>query len=76
MTTLIFPRNRPIARQSQPEMNGTIKLTDHIYRDARHRAVDAGRSLSGWIAMANEGLTEALTADRPFEQAGFKTLLA
>jgi hypothetical protein len=29
-----------------------------------------------FVAMANEGLTEALTGDRHFEQAGFKTLLA
>jgi predicted nucleic acid-binding protein len=29
-----------------------------------------------FIAMANEGLTEALTGDRHFEQAGFKALLA
>jgi hypothetical protein len=31
-------------------MNVTIKISDQILRDARHRAVDAGRSLSGWIA--------------------------
>jgi hypothetical protein len=31
-------------------MNVTIKISDEICRDARHRAVDAGRSLSGWIA--------------------------
>jgi len=31
-------------------MNVTIKISDQICRDARHRAVDAGRSLSGWIA--------------------------
>jgi hypothetical protein len=30
-------------------MNVTIKISDQICRDARHRAVDAGRSLSGWI---------------------------
>jgi predicted nucleic acid-binding protein len=29
-----------------------------------------------FVAMANEGLTEALTGDRHFEQAGFKALLA
>lgn len=29
-----------------------------------------------FVAMANEGLTEALTGDRHFEQAGFKILLA
>ncbi len=31
-------------------MNVTIKISDQLCRDARHRAVDAGRSLSGWIA--------------------------
>jgi hypothetical protein len=31
-------------------MNVTIKISDQICREARHRAVDAGRSLSGWIA--------------------------
>jgi hypothetical protein len=30
-------------------MNVTIKINDDVCRDARHRAVDAGRSLSGWI---------------------------
>jgi plasmid stability protein len=30
-------------------MNVTIKISDEICRDARHRAVDAGRSLSGWV---------------------------
>ena len=29
-----------------------------------------------FVAMTNEGLTEALTGDRHFEQAGFKALLA
>jgi hypothetical protein len=31
-------------------MNVTIKISDQICRAARHRAVDAGSSLSGWIA--------------------------
>jgi len=30
-------------------MNVTLKLNDQVCRDARHRAVDAGRSLSGWV---------------------------
>jgi predicted nucleic acid-binding protein len=29
-----------------------------------------------FTVMADEGLTEALTGDRHFEQAGFKSLLA
>ena len=28
----------------------TIKLKDELCREARHRAVDCGVSLSGWIA--------------------------
>jgi hypothetical protein len=31
-------------------MNVTIKIHDQLCRDARHRAVDEGLSLSGWIA--------------------------
>ena len=32
------------------EMNVTIKIQDKLGRAARHRAVDAGLSLSGWIS--------------------------
>lgn len=31
-------------------MNVTIKIQDKLGRAARHKAVDAGLSLSGWIA--------------------------
>jgi hypothetical protein len=31
-------------------MNVTIKIDDALCREARHRAVDKGLSLSGWIA--------------------------
>ncbi|MEO8614381.1 MAG: hypothetical protein ABI600_04515 [Luteolibacter sp.] len=31
-------------------MNVTIKMEDALCREARHRAVDRGLSLSGWIA--------------------------
>jgi len=31
-------------------MNVTIKMSDEICREARHRAVDEGESLSGWVA--------------------------
>ncbi|MDC0291700.1 hypothetical protein OAK81_00225 [Verrucomicrobiales bacterium] len=30
-------------------MNVTLKLEDELCRDARHKAVDVGMSLSGWI---------------------------
>ena len=31
-------------------MNVTIKIDDALCKEARHRAVDDGLSLSGWIA--------------------------
>lgn len=30
-------------------MNVTLKLEDDLCKEARHKAVDAGMSLSGWI---------------------------
>lgn len=63
-------------------MNVTIKIEDSLCREARHRAVDRGLSLSGWIAevlrkelapekRARGGLLEALAmeegAEREFE---------
>jgi len=39
----VQPCNRAI-------VNVTIKLDDALCREARHRAVDADLSLSGWIA--------------------------
>jgi len=30
-------------------MNVTLKLEDELCKEARHKAVDAGLSLSGWI---------------------------
>lgn len=32
-------------------MNVTLKLDDQLCREARHRAVDAGLSLSGWMTV-------------------------
>ena len=64
-------------------MNVTIKIDDGLCREARHRAVDRGLSLSGWIAgvlrrelaappsSGEGGLLEALAMkegeDREFE---------
>ncbi len=64
-------------------MNVTIKIDDAMCREARHRAVDLGLSLSGWIAglmrrelgagkpAGESGLLDALSmeegADREFE---------
>lgn len=31
-------------------MNVTVKIDDRLVRVARHRAVDSGLSLSGWLA--------------------------
>ncbi|MBU3664859.1 MAG: hypothetical protein FGM15_03135 [Chthoniobacterales bacterium] len=47
-------------------VNVTIKLDDTMCREARHRAVDANLSLSGWIAkLIREHLNHAPVAARP-----------
>ena len=38
-------------------MNVTIKIDDRLYREARHRAVDSGQSLSAWVAELIDGAT-------------------
>ena len=64
-------------------MNVTLKLPDHLCREARHRAVDESKSLSSWMAellerelqatvpKTNKSLLEMLgdpaTADRDFK---------
>lgn len=35
-------------------MNVTVKLEDRLVKMARHRAVDSGVSLSGWLALLIE----------------------
>lgn len=40
-------------------MNVTIKMNDDVCRAARHRAVDRGLSLSGWISELVRGVVEA-----------------
>ena len=52
-------------------VNVTIKLDDTLCREARHRAVDADLSLSGWIA---ELIRERLGLSRGAARPG-KTLL-
>lgn len=60
-------------------MNVTIKIEDALCREARHRAVDRGLSLSGWIAQvlrkelaaeerAAGGLLEALAMEEGEER--------
>ena len=47
-------------------MNVTIKLDDTLCREARHRAVDADLSLSGWIAeLIRERLGLSTASGRP-----------
>jgi hypothetical protein len=43
-------------------MNVTIKIEDSLCREARHRAVDRGLSLAGWIALV---LRKELAAEEP-----------
>jgi hypothetical protein len=45
-----------------------------LYRDRPDKAWSLTDCIS-FVVMADEGLTEALTGDRHFEQAGFKALL-
>jgi hypothetical protein len=55
----VQPCNRAI-------VNVTIKLDDALCREARHRAVDADLSLSGWIAdLIRERLGLASAVGRP-----------
>jgi hypothetical protein len=47
-------------------VNVTIKLDDTLCREARHRAVDADLSLSGWIAeLIRERLGLSTASGRP-----------
>lgn len=62
-------------------MNVTIKIDDALCKEARHRAVDQGLSLSGWIAgivrkeLAREsdtdrsGLLDALAMNEAVERS-------
>jgi antitoxin component of RelBE/YafQ-DinJ toxin-antitoxin module len=61
-------------------MNVTVKIDDKLCREARHRAVDLGMSLSDWIAevlrkelaaddTANRSLLDALSMEEGAEKA-------
>jgi hypothetical protein len=54
-------------------MNVTIKIDDALCREARHRAVDRGLSLSGWIAGL---LRRELAGDKPSGEGGLLEALA
>lgn len=45
-------------------MNITVKLDDQLVRAARHRAVDSGVSLSGWLASLIEREVSAKTTEK------------
>lgn len=52
-------------------MNVTIKIDDELCKSARHRAVDSGLSLSGWIArMIRRELTGSTTPSCMVEALG------
>jgi hypothetical protein len=46
-------------------MNVTVKIDDHLCREARHQAVDRGLSLSAWIA---EMMRRELSGPAPEEE--------
>lgn len=54
-------------------MNVTIKIEDALCREARHRAVDRGLSLSGWIAGV---LRRELAGGKPADEGGLMEALA
>ena len=70
--------------QSCTTVNVTIKIEDELCREARHRAVDRGISLSGWIAnvlrkelaaegSSRRGLLDALAMEEG-EERGFEVV--
>lgn len=59
--------------QSCLTMNVTIKIDDALCREARHRAVDRGLSLSGWIAGV---LCRELAGGNPVDGGGLLDALA
>jgi predicted nucleic acid-binding protein len=58
-----------------PASTGLIQRGRNLYRERRDKEWSLTDCIS-FVVMQNEGLTEALTADRHFEQAGFSALLA
>jgi hypothetical protein len=45
--------------------NLTLKIDEELLREARHRAVDEGMSVSGWVS---ELMKSALRESEPFEE--------
>lgn len=54
-------------------MNVTIKTDEMLCREARHRAVDRGLSLSGWIAGV---VRKELAGSKPADGGGLMEALA
>lgn len=52
-------------------MNVTIKIDDSLCKDARHRAVDEGLSLSSWIALL---LRKELASKNPVSESLLESL--
>jgi predicted nucleic acid-binding protein len=63
------------AFQLIPASTALIQQARNLYRERRDKEWSLTDCIS-FVVMQNEGLTEALTADRHFEQAGFSALLA
>ncbi|MCZ6677072.1 MAG: hypothetical protein O7E52_07455 [Candidatus Poribacteria bacterium] len=57
-----------------PLSRGLIDRAIELYRSRPDKGWTLTDCMS-FIVMQNEGLTEALTADRHFEQAGFRAVL-
>lgn len=56
-------------------MNVTLKIPDELCRKARHRAVDANKSLSGWVADILERELNENTGKYPSESKSLVDLL-
>ena len=69
----ITPFEIPCNRATVQTMNVTIKIDDEVCRAARHRAVDRGLSLSGWIT---ELIREVVEAEKEAETRGLLESLA
>jgi uncharacterized protein len=83
---LARPPNRPVflstvdALRNEPNAI-VVPCTDDLFEtgiELYRRRPDKGWSLTdciSFVAMQREGITEALTGDRHFEQAGFRAIL-
>lgn len=49
---------------NRADMNVTVKLEDRLVKMARHRAVDCGVSLSGWLASLIEREVEGGASEK------------